>query len=228
MKTAKKKSAPRKKAAARKKAPAKATQGRKAFVRSLRDLDQRVREIASTLAGLWRNQQSIDIAVKGLAESERSLDHQVAVLTRVTITNLNKLRALAGEDFIGAAELEAVFADWNEFHKRPDANQHMAHWVTGKPLSDLPPPPEPEPEAKEEDDDSAGPETGTDEAASEAPHTIFGGNYAESDHGNETAGQSGPEDETRREDDEVPRVRTPDAPDDQGEAVGSDVSEMST
>jgi len=143
------------------------------------------------------------------------MDHQVAVLTRFTVTNINKMRALNGLDFVTEEELNKFFEEWKEFYGRGDAGEYMSHWVLGKPLEDLPDPP-----AKQED------ETGPEPSGSGPGPTEFGGDYA-GDHGDSAAEQAGSEDEGPAQDDAVPVLPPQDPPDDQEEAEGSDVSELS-
>jgi hypothetical protein len=226
-KQAKKKAA---KKSVRKKLFGKAAQGRKAFVRSLADLDKRLRDLANVTAGLWQNQQSIDVAVKALAKSEESLDDQVAVLTRLFFVEANKLRTFMQLDPFDADEIEAMFEAWHEFRARADAKNWMSHWVLGKPLSELPPPP------KQEflEDDISKLQEGIDlpedaESDGELPEgaTIFGGDYGKSDIGDEEAGQSEPEDEAPGENDEVPVLQSQDEAVSESNADSSEVPEMS-
>ena len=191
--------------------------------------------LARSTVGLYKNQQALDNSFRSLAASERSLDYQVAVLTRVTIMHLNRVRALVGLDFITEEELESVFEDWNAFIARGDANAHMSHWVLGKPLEDLPPPPEP----KEEETPSETPaaQVGTEESAGECQitqppesaqgATIFGGDYADPAHEEEDPEQVGLSDETPVQDDEVPALRPPDEASDQRGEDSAEVREVS-
>jgi hypothetical protein len=138
--------------------------------------------------------------------------------------NLNRVRALVGLDYIEDEDIEAAFAEWNEFVQRKDANDHMQHWVLGKPLEDLPP----EPEDKEESAPEAASPEG-EAAPDEAPleeGTIFGGDYGDTDHGEEDTGQSGPADEAPSPEDEVPVLRASDDAEGQGEEDNSEVCKV--
>lgn len=183
---------------------------------SLTDLDKRVTDLAAAKVGLWKNQQNLDTALKSLVGAQRSLDHQVAVLTRFTVVNINKMRALAGLDYVTEDELSNFFEEWNLFYQRGDANEHMSHWVLGKPLEDLPDPP-----AKDEEETTPP----APEDAEEGP-TVFGGDYA-GDHGNEDAQQEGPEDEGSGPSDAVPSLPDEDGALDQGESGGAALSKVS-
>lgn len=148
--------------------------------------------------------------------------------------NLNKVRVMLGLDYITEEELDAVFTDWNMFIARGDANQHMRHWVLGKPLEDLPPPPEPKneeppsetPAAQEGAEESAGEHQITQPPESAQGVTVFGGDYADHEHEEEDPEQVGPPDEAPVEDDEVPELRQPDETSGQRKEDGAEVREV--
>jgi hypothetical protein len=184
-------------------------------------LDKKVHGLASTIQTIYNNQVKLETSLQLLGKSERLLDHQVAVLTRITISNLNSIRVKMGDDFLSEEEIAKVFDDWAAFYARGDSKKHMTHWVLGKPIEDLPPPPEPpKEEAKEEAEEAQASEE------TEGP-TVFGGDYAESENGDETAGEVGSTDGEDSEKDEVPGVRTSDAPIDQGASDGPAVPSVS-
>ena len=86
---------------------------------------------------IWNNQ-------KECAKSETLLDEQFAVLTRLTITALN--RVSNPDQQIVYEDVNRLFADWAEFHKRKDFRSYMKEWFMGVDLSTLPPPPVETPE----------------------------------------------------------------------------------
>lgn len=183
-------------------------------------LDNKIKVLARSIAGLYQNQQVLDNAFRSLATSERGLDYQVAVLTRTTVMNLNKVRALVGLDYITKEELDAVFSEWSQFVQRKDRNEQMEHWVLGRPLEDLPP----EPEVEEENSSAeAAPQEEEPAPGEDSEPIIFGGDYGDTDDGEETPEQDRLEDETLVEDNEVPSLR----PSDEAEShEGEDTAEV--
>lgn len=166
-----------------------------------------------------------------MSKSHHNLDEQFAVLTRLVVMQVNEfaskhnqlLGVLAmamdkeiADDLrineVSYDDINLMFMEWQRFKARPDWREHSTTWYTGGDVNSLPPPPEqpPEPEAKEEDEDEPG-------------ERHFGGDYdAESDNGDQSDPEGGPEGESQDEADEVSEVQTPHPPEAEHPGEGSD------
>ena len=118
-------------------------ESRKALLRGLEILSQRCDQLDRNFGLMARNQQLAWNNQKECAKSETLLDEQFAVLTRLTITSLNKV--LPDGSKILYEDVNKLFMDWADFRKRKDFRDYMKEWFMGEDLSKLPPPPVEEP-----------------------------------------------------------------------------------
>lgn len=181
-------------------------------------LDERVRELAKTTITLYQNQQKLAKGLDDLAAASDLLDEQFAVLSRLTIMQLNHLSMVVNNISsalmdtgprvkpTGREDVTALFNLWREFKKRTDFREHSTAWFMGEDLSTLPPPPPP---AKEELC-TVNKETTPDAPQQEPGGAVFGGDYGKSDDGNPTAVETRPQDSSEDAEDSVPQVRAAD------------------
>ena len=144
------------------------------------EFEDKFKKIVTTVAQLSQGVQLVYNNQVELTKSHDRLEEQFAVLGRTCFLKINELVAAHNKAVTSEHDVEPLteefvtqtFNTWREFRERPDFREHFVVWFMGGDLSTLPPPPEPE-------DDSA-----KDPQFQDAVE--FGGDYAESEDGDET------------------------------------------
>jgi len=171
---------------------------------------------------LYQNQQRLAKSYDGLAEASDSLDEQFAVLSRITIQQLNRLtddinggrKEGDGIPLVTREKVTASFAEWREFKKRPDFRDHNTAWFMGEDLTKLPPPTAKEEPLVERDDQ--GRVTKINATPNALPTNqegaeVFGGDYGKSIDRDAAGVEAGPQGATADASNQVSEVRKPDA-----------------
>lgn len=159
----------------------------------LKNVKEEVRKLDEKCDVIYKNQVE-------LAKSETRLDEQFAVLTRLTISTLNKI--LSNEEnlrLVTYDEVNTLFSKWNQFKSRPDFRKHMRDWFMGGDVDALPP---------------------IEQADGFYPGvTEFGGAHEEGSSGSAEADSiNGPDGDSKDEEAAVPGVQDSHTPGHSGEA----------